>query len=75
MIQHADKGQEVTVIKEYWAFKLWELGTTKEAMEEIVITWLVRLWDMRTNGINLTTVEAEKTEQYSYPNLFKVKAA
>lgn len=46
----------------------------KQVMKEPVTAWLVRLWDMGTDGFSLTAVEEEK-QQCNFSSLLTAKAA
>lgn len=49
------------------------LGSRNTAPKERIQEW--GRWDVRTNEINMTVVQAEKKrEYYSYPSLLKEKA-
>lgn len=51
---------------------LLQLGkTSKQAIKKLVSAWLLRLWDMGTDGIHLTVLEAENLS--NDPRLLKIK--
>lgn len=67
MIQHKDGGlnsglgPETRVVRKSLALQFMKLGETfKQAVKEPFAAWLVRLWNMGIDGINLTAVGAEK---------------
>lgn len=52
--------QETRKLRECSALELLDFGKTfKQATEEPVTAWLVRLWDMGVNRVSLTAMEVE----------------